>query len=1216
MAEDQVAKRLTFRSDEVLEAAAENTEDQKHGFVAEANLHLDPESCFSQARPSYSDSLAIDLEIQDIDGNAGEEAADAEVSPFSKSEVWCDEDHRVFGLPIFRGCTKPFKRLLLRTVREYEYVEHGQETWFDEETDQICILQKLPPDVLPPLRPSTIGHTMEPGEYVYRGGEFDCRLVIVLEGYLEKLIGDTTTTGRIVVRRLEKGDCEGITEFLGVGSQQRTAAVRAGPEGAKVRYVSRDAVQNLINQKLYLDGTPVNEAEEDPDDPPPKLPKWPAEVSWFKMLCLERIDSLHHKASMELLRWQILDEEKPLDLLSLPGQNLFVLGSALGTSMCGPLPEGLEERYYFQGQTVLHRGIPGDCAIMILRGEVEAIIPDGSERNCLNRDCFAVEGSESQNWLGNGRERRAMNSGGGAGLHSAFHMKMMARQKVEAAKEEIARSGGVQREIIMAAIVAPQNLKKAMKQLQLAAEAGQLDLSQHRTTDYRWSWSDRSCLKAMRILSKSKLLTPYGEERLEEVTLHQEPPVKPPPPEPQAVLGPGKIIGKLALIGVPMVLAGSVKARGPVLVAILHRHVLLAALADLPEEELFQKRGLRLEQQLRTLKIQPPVLDNEVPDRPAHLGPVTGPRGQVAKAKVPLAGSFTAFDEAGSPYKGLPAADALQQVLLTSMKNLLLFWDIIHDAPSRLIDALLRSWEPRWLLPGETVIVDEQPDADFIFIVIHGKFIVEVEDSEIDRVGQGIVLGPAQLLGLNEWTRTVKVDKDMKGEAMIQIMRRSSLEESLKGHPGPRSRLKEIKTDLQSAREATWKILERIPAFQGALSPKFLARIFKDADINFYCPHDFVATKGEAATSMFVVLAGKLRSEQAQTLFCMELTRGDWCFQDNILGNSLTRGHDVVAVTHCILMVLYRHCLQNAIRDFRETRQAMLQNEHWRLGLPMLSSLRVFADVPPAVVERLDAEVEPKFFRAGSVILQPGQQLPGNNAYFLLRGELSVSMLGLELRRVRCGEMVGLLAFMGMEVPPAKTEVVAVQTCEFSVVQKRILDEAMKDDEFEDAFAKYRASVSVLAGGPILDAFGFPVTEGGGGGPAEDCVQNSTVFAVCDLWFRQEIPQFVEDVAFFPGDQLYKQGEEGKVVYFIRCGRVQLQVLGRKQHVIVGAGATLGDLAILGLTAGQLETAVAETHVWARALHKCLLQRALSSFPEEEKRLYAEATRRSKKSLL
>ena len=54
---------------------------------------------------------------------------------------------------------------------------------------------------------------------------------------------------------------------------------------------------------------------------------------------------------------------------------------------------------------------------------------------------------------------------------------------------------------------------------------------------------------------------------LKEVRLFLNPPEEEPPPEPQAVLGPGMQLGRLALLGVPIVLSGAVRAKGPVLPA-------------------------------------------------------------------------------------------------------------------------------------------------------------------------------------------------------------------------------------------------------------------------------------------------------------------------------------------------------------------------------------------------------------------------------------------------------------------------------------------------------------------------------------------------------------------------------------------------------------------------------------------------------------------------
>ncbi|CAE8639087.1 unnamed protein product, partial [Polarella glacialis] len=354
------------------------------------------------------------------DEAAGLSAADEEVVvdhkevPCWYGEAWAVEDGMVLNLPVFKGCSFAFKRLLLRAIREYEYIECGKETWYDVDHDEIITLERLPPDRLPPLKLDFIGSIIEPGQYICKGGDYDSRLVLVISGTVEKLVGDSAGGGLCVTRVLQENDCEGLTEFLGVGTEQRTCALRAGPEGARVRYVSRTSLTALLNMR-----------EPDPTKqrPPGKeylgpimKPSWENEAAYFGILSLDRIDSLNHKASRELLVWQPGPKgspDTPLDLLSLPGQTIFMLDNALGTSVSGPLPEGIEDRYFFDGQTVLKPGVQGDCCIMILRGEVEALIPDGCQGVCLARQHLPNPDAVGS-WLGEGRD-------GGTGWRQSDH---------------------------------------------------------------------------------------------------------------------------------------------------------------------------------------------------------------------------------------------------------------------------------------------------------------------------------------------------------------------------------------------------------------------------------------------------------------------------------------------------------------------------------------------------------------------------------------------------------------------------------------------------------------------------------------------------------------------------------------------------------------------------------------------------------------------------
>mmetsp|Transcript_19636 Transcript_19636/g.34765 ORF Transcript_19636/g.34765 Transcript_19636/m.34765 type:complete len:1205 (-) Transcript_19636:138-3752(-) len=1145
-------------------------------------------------------------------------------------EAWAADDGLILNLPIFRGCTSLFKRLLLRSIREYEYHDVGKETWFDEDYDEICTLENLDKNRLPPLKLEFLGVKVEPDEYICKGGDYDTKLVVVISGTVEKLVGDAPQGGLVVVRTLQRGDSEGITEFLGVGAEQRTCALRGGPDGARVRYVTRQALQQLLAEKVVDEDV---EQPEDPQDPRIMKNRWPQEVAYFDELGLERIDSLNHKASRELLIWTpgpVGSPDEHLDFLTLKGQGVFMIDKGMGTTVSGPLPEGIEDRYYFDGQTVLKRGYKGDCCILILRGQIEAIVPDGCSGQCLPRIYEPLDPDTTESWLGDGRD-----CGTGyvppppeevvvtrSRTNSASDDDEVGSIKPPSIKPEDLIQEITDKEIAMVALVAPQNLKRAMAHLRKWAkddpsgpnkrEDAKLTLDHMTTTDWRWHWDDRACLIVFEVLQHAKLLTPHGYELWEEVDEHLNPPPEDPPPEPQSLIKPGQQIGRLALMGVPIVFSGDVKAKGPVLVAILHRSVLLKALTNCEEIEMFLPKGLTRMERVDAVKKLPARKSEAQFDRPSHLGPVTGPplHSEVAQAAEPLAGTFGAYKSATGHYKDVPAADALEWVLLRALKSYALIWDLIFDAPPRLLDELVRAWEPRWLLPGETIVVDEEPDADFIFVVVHGSCVVTLESREIDHVGQGSVQGAAQLLGLNDWTRSVTIDAECNGEAMLQVLRRTKLVEMLSGHPLPKVRLKAVEDSLQEGKGADWHILKNIPAFGSCAYQPFLSRLYKDADVRLHCAGENVAQAGDTAAAMIVVLAGTIRCEMPQTLFYVELHGGEWCFQDNILGNATEMSHDVVAVTNVLVVVLYRHAMQNAMSAHPETRKPILFNETWRkdpdVPMPSITILPVFAKLPEVLIADLVEECRHVYYRPGSIILQPGSQLEDDALLFILRGEFKVKTMGIETRIIPAGGCVGLHQFMGLNPPPVTVTIESTQACDCIMVQRSTMQKALDDELLEDDMLPYTGAVSVLEGGEILDAFGFPIGDGSVKN-CPNCIQESEVFRACSEHFVSQIPDLVEERAFWPGEKIYNQFDPGDFMYFVRAGRVRVEVLGKKEPDILDAGCTLGEMAVLDQVPSYCETVTAETHVWVRALHKKLLRRSLSSFPEEEKRMMGQA---------
>merc|ERR1719247_2563410 len=213
---------------------------------------------------------------------------------------------------------------------------------------------------------------------------------------------------------------------------------------------------------------------------------------------------------------------------------------------------------------------------------------------------------------------------------------------------------------------------------------------------------------------------------------------------------------------------------------------------------------------------------------------------------------------------------------------------------------------------------------------------------------------------------------------MIMVLRREKLVSLLAGHPVPRMRLQDVEQELLHGKEADWRILARVPTFLSIATKPFLSRLHKDADILFYCPGDHIAKAEEEGASLIVILAGTCRCEQPLTLFCLELKRGDWCFQNNILGNDATRQHDVVAISHTMVLILHRHALLNAVTDHPSTRRVILENERWRADIPLIKDLPTFLKVPVAVTMQLEELGSPMYFKAESRMYAEGEDVPEN----------------------------------------------------------------------------------------------------------------------------------------------------------------------------------------------------------------------------------------------
>jgi len=262
--------------------------------------------------------------------------------------------------------------------------------------------------------------------------------------------------------------------------------------------------------------------------------------------------------------------------------------------------------------------------------------------------------------------------------------------------------------------------------------------------------------------------------------------------------------------------------------------------------------------------------------------------------------------------------------------------------------------------------------------------------------------------------------------------------------------------------------------------------------------------------------------------------------------------------------------------------------------------LRCFEKVPSCAIIELEETASPQFVKEGSIILGPGDTVPDDRLLLILRGEVVVVIMDIEVKTLKAGETIGLLRYLKLPVMPSNCFIIAKTSCDMIRISQTPLDDIEQNEIYEEDLKRWATAKRTLSGGPIYDQYGFET--GYGGIVATDCIEKSDVFSVCSPEFVKQIPTLVEDVVFYPGEKLCCEGDPGDRMFFIQTGRIRIQVTGLDDEMIDAYG-TVGDMACIGLVNEQTATAVAETHVWARVLYKPLLNRALSAFDGEERRL-------------
>eukprot|EP01029_Cantina_marsupialis_P018244 TRINITY_DN4181_c0_g1_i1.p1 TRINITY_DN4181_c0_g1~~TRINITY_DN4181_c0_g1_i1.p1 ORF type:complete len:1155 (-),score=315.82 TRINITY_DN4181_c0_g1_i1:307-3627(-) len=129
-----------------------------------------------------------------------------------------------------------------------------------------------------------------------------------------------------------------------------------------------------------------------------------------------------------------------------------------------------------------------------------------------------------------------------------------------------------------------------------------------------------------------------------------------------------------------------------------------------------------------------------------------------------------------------------------------------------------------------------------------------------------------------------------------------------------------------------------------------------------------------------------------------------------------------------------------------------------------------------------------------------------------------------------------------------------------------------------------------------------------------DMIQKVHLFRDCDPDFIVGLIQCLQPILFLPGDTIVKEGKQGKEMYFVVQGVVEI-IQDGKYVKTVPEGSFFGEIALVTPKAIRTATIKARTHVELNMLHKDDFEQLLHNFPHDASLIYEVAAQRQKYKL-
>lgn len=362
-------------------------------------------------------------------------------------------------------------------------------------------------------------------------------------------------------------------------------------------------------------------------------------------------------------------------------------------------------------------------------------------------------------------------------------------------------------------------------------------------------------------------------------------------------------------------------------------------------------------------------------------------------------------------------------------------------------------------------------------------------------------------------------------------------------------------------------------------------------------PEAELVTEGSKDGVMYILLSGTAYVQEGGRR--QEYQAVKVFGEAEVLGVSKAYSSTVRASTLCIFQALKMKDLWEVIQDNLDD-VALLDDIILQADQSSLESLNdriqacsLFKKSPHTFVDMLSAHAEDAFFGPGEVVFSCGAPVNRGESemFILLAGEAAVeNQLGVEIGRVKVGEVVGEMAALGWETICSATIRSSSKGCMHCArLRGQSIEAAFRS--FPQELAPFEAMIEKRSG--INMVFGESrnkwLQE-----KAIPTLRSTHLFCNNSLQFLDDLAAPLIDRSFDPGEVIAKAADPADSMLVVMDGTVQVEAQNGTSLKTFGPGAAFGEVAALGLFPSRPATIRAVTATTILVVTAAAFQRALS----------------------